>query len=223
MPFSPEQFFDLKSFSHRALFDHCEDIWEPLTRIQSFLKDTVLGRIEVDIPPGVYLDHPELISIGKGTLIEPGAYIRGPCLIGQNCVIRHGAYIRGDLITGDECVIGHATEVKHCIFLNRVRAGHFAYLGDSILGHDVNLGAGTKCANLRLDGGEIALRFEGRRYGTGMRKLGAIIGDGGQTGCNAVTNPGTLFGPGVVCYPCVNVGGVVLAGVIKAADKKDVH
>lgn len=153
--------------------------------------------------------NPENISIGKGTVLEPGVYIKGPCIIGENCTIRHGAYIRGNLITGNGCVIGHDTEIKNSVMLNHAQAAHFAYLGDSILGNRVNLGAGTKCANLKLDHKNIAVRFGERLIETGLKKFGAIIGDDSQTGCNSVTNPGTLFGKQVFCYPCLNVGGFV--------------
>jgi NDP-sugar pyrophosphorylase family protein len=216
MVFSTQDFFDLQSYSHRALFANTTFVWEALKRLKSYLAGLSLGKIEVEIPLGAFLINPESISIGKGSVVEPGAYIKGPCVIGERCSIRQGAYIRGDLVTGNDCVIGHTTELKHAIFLDGVHAAHFAYVGDSILGQRVNLGAGTKCANLRLDGQEVIVHHEGRRYATGMRKFGAILGDGAQTGCNAVTNPGTLFGPGVLCYPCLNVGGVILSGVVKA-------
>lgn len=203
----PSSFFDLKNFQHAALFENCEFVWEALSRIEKYFASVSLGNIELHIPDGVYLEHPELISIGKGTILEPGAYIKGPCIIGEGCTIRHGAYIRGGLITGNDCVIG--SEVKNAIFLNHALAGHFAYIGDSILGHDVNIGAGTKLANLRFDRKNIQLLINGTRYDTGVHKFGAILGDGAQTGCNSVTNPGTLFGKGACCYPCVNVGGYI--------------
>lgn len=206
---SIERFFDLSKFPYLALFEGIAFPWEALSRIKAFLSSIPLGKIEVGIPEGVYLVHPELISIGKGTVVEPGAYIKGPCLIGENCTIRHGAYLRGEVVTGNECVIGHDTEVKHSILLNHAQAAHFAYLGDCILGNKVNLGAGTKCANLRLDNKPVAIHFNGTVYSTNLRKMGAILGDGTQLGCNTVTNPGTLTGKEVFSYPCTNFGGVV--------------
>jgi UDP-N-acetylglucosamine diphosphorylase / glucose-1-phosphate thymidylyltransferase / UDP-N-acetylgalactosamine diphosphorylase / glucosamine-1-phosphate N-acetyltransferase / galactosamine-1-phosphate N-acetyltransferase len=214
MSFPATLFFDLSQFRHRELFDG-EFVWDALKAIKPYLSQTRLGRIEVEIPAGVYLVNPEQISIGKGTVLEPGAYIKGPCIIGERCTIRHTAYIRGDLIAGDECVIGHATEVKTAIFLNGAHAAHFAYVGDTILGNHVNLGAGTKCANLRLDNKQVVVHVDGRRCETGLRKFGAVIGDHSQIGCNAVTNPGTLLGPGVLCHPCVSVGGVILNGIVR--------
>ena len=95
---------------------------------------------------------------------------------------------------GDGCVVGHVSEVKHSIFLDGAKAGHFAYLGDSILGNQVNLGAGTKMANLRFVKGNVQVRTPGGQLDSGLRKFGAILGDEVQTGCNSVTNPGTLIG-----------------------------
>lgn len=205
----PSYFFDLSSFEHASLFNSCEYVWEALDKIKGYLAKARLGVVSANIPQGSYIVDPELISIGKGTVIEPGAYIKGPCIIGNNCTIRHGAYIRGNVITGDRCVIGHDTEIKNSILLDHAQAAHFAYLGDSILGNKVNLGAGTKCANLKLNHGLVAIEFEGQRVATGLRKFGAIIGDGSQLGCNSVTNPGALIGQNVCSYPCVNFGGFV--------------
>lgn len=219
----PAQFFDLKSYKHVAIFEGCSLVWQALKNIEDYLSKQHLGKIEVEIPQGAYLEKPEHISIGKGTIIEPGAFIRGPCIIGEKCVIRHGAYIRGHLITGDRCVIGHTTEVKNTIFLDDAHAAHFAYVGDSILGNRINLGAGTKCANLKLDDGTVIVHFEGRQIATGLRKFGAIIGDGSQLGCNSVTNPGTLIGKNAMCYPCVNFGGYIPEGsVVKPGAKAQV-
>jgi NDP-sugar pyrophosphorylase family protein len=97
--------------------------------------------------------------------------------------------------------VGHVTEVKHSIFFNGAKAGHFAYLGDSILGNAVNLGAGTKLANLRFTGGEVPVRTPNGTMATGLKKLGAIMADEVQTGCNSVTNPGTLLGKKTMLLP----------------------
>jgi NDP-sugar pyrophosphorylase family protein len=98
-------------------------------------------------------------------------------------------------------VVGHTTEVKHSIFFNDAKAGHFAYLGDSILGNNANLGAGTKFANLRFLPGNVQVRTDSGVIDSGLRKLGAILGDRAQTGCNSVTNPGTLIGPDGILMP----------------------
>lgn len=215
-----EYFFDLISYRHSKLFENNLYVWEALAKIASYLETYSYKKNVANISEGAYLINPELISIGKGSLIEPGAYIKGPCILGENCTVRHGAYIRGNFIAGDNCVIGHDTEVKNSIFLNDVHAAHFAYVGDSILGNHVNLGAGTKCANLKFDNSIIVINVENKNVGTGLRKLGAILGDFSQTGCNSVTNPGTVLGKQVFCYPCVNVGGFVSSkSVVKSTEK----
>lgn len=148
------------------------------------------------------------IAIGKGVLIESGAMIKSPAIIGDFCEVRQAAYLRGYCLAGKRCVLGHATEIKHSIFLNDAKAGHFAYLGDSILGTDVNLGAGTKFANLKMVKGNVIIRHNGEQLDTGRRKFGAILGDGSQTGCNSVTNPGTIFGKQCMLLPnCTSRSG----------------
>jgi len=145
------------------------------------------------------------ILIGEGTVVEPGALIKGPTMIGRNTEVRQGAYIRGSCLIGDGCVVGHTTEMKNAVMLNNAKAGHFAYIGDSILGNNVNLGAGTKLANLKIIGSEVNLKVEERIYKTGLRKFGAILGDDVETGCNSVTSPGVLLGRSSIVYPNTTV------------------
>jgi NDP-sugar pyrophosphorylase family protein len=207
--FKAEEFFDLSSFDHRALFTGTDAVWQALGKIEAYLGSLKLGRIECEISPLAVLVNPESISIGEGTVVEAGAYIKGPSVIGKNCQIRQGAYIRGDVIVGDTCVVGHTTELKGVVMMNHSNAAHFAYIGDSIIGNHVNLGAGVKCANLRLDGKPILIHYQGKTIETGRRKFGAIIGDYAQIGCNSVLNPGALLGKYVQAYPCVCFGGVI--------------
>jgi UDP-N-acetylglucosamine diphosphorylase / glucose-1-phosphate thymidylyltransferase / UDP-N-acetylgalactosamine diphosphorylase / glucosamine-1-phosphate N-acetyltransferase / galactosamine-1-phosphate N-acetyltransferase len=145
------------------------------------------------------------LSIGRGVLVESGAFIRGPVIIGDQSEVRQGAYLRGHCLVGVRCVVGHVTEVKHAIFLDDAKAGHFAYLGDSILGNEVNLGAGTKLANLRFTSGDVLVKTPAGPVDTGLRKFGAILGDKVQTGCNAVTNPGTVLGRKSIVLPNTTV------------------
>lgn len=145
------------------------------------------------------------IQFGKGVKIEPGAFIASPTIVGDMTEIRQGAYLRGFCLVGKKCVVGHVTEVKHSIFLDNAKAGHFAYLGDSILGNEVNLGAGTKLANLRFTPGDVRVRTPYGPVDSGLRKFGAILGDFVQTGCNSVTNPGTLLGMRSLVLPNTTV------------------
>ena len=141
------------------------------------------------------------IGLGRGVLVESGALVRGPVFLGDHTEVRQGAYIRGNCLVGKRCVVGHTTEVKHSIFLNDAKAGHFNYIGDSILGGDSNLGAGTKMANLRFLPGTVKVRTADGLVDSGLRKFGAILGDRVQTGCNSVTNPGTVIGPESILMP----------------------
>lgn len=154
------------------------------------------------------------IYIGAGTFLEYGAIIKGPCVIGENSEARQGAYMRGNVIVGDNSVVGHVTEVKNSIFMDHAHAGHFAYVGDSILGSHVNLGAGTILANLQfrsraeLDEGkinEIVIVTGAESATTGLSKLGAVIGDYTEIGCNSVTAPGTMIKSGCWIYPNTTV------------------
>ncbi len=206
---SSHHFFSLEKFLHKELFDPTAPVWNALHQLSPFLERASLGKIEVKIPATVYLVNPAQISIARGCVIEPGAYIQGPVILGPRTVVRHGAYIRGFVITGEDCVIGHATEVKHSIFLDRAKAPHFNYVGDSILGNEVNLGAGVNLANFRFDEAPITFFYRGQKVVTNLKKFGAVIGDGAQLGCNAVTNPGTIIGPKAFCYPCTNIRGVI--------------
>lgn len=206
---SSHHFFSLGAYEHKELFKAEAPVWDALHQLEGYLKKAKLGKIEVDIPSSVYLINPEQISIAKGCVIEQGAFIQGPVILGPGTVVRHGAYIRGHVVTGKGCLIGHATEVKHSIFLDRASAAHFNYVGDSILGNDVNLGAGVKLANFRLDHAAVTLMYQGKKVITNLKKFGAVLGDQTQIGCNAVTSPGTLIGPKSFCYPCLNIKGVL--------------
>ena len=168
------------------------------------LSGRVLPGASVLCAGAVFMDAE--IEIGRGVLVEPGALLKGPLFIGDFTEVRQGAYVRGNCYVGSRCVVGHTTEMKNTIMLDGAKAGHFAYLGDSILGREVNLGAGTKLANLKLTRETVRVRVEGKYYDTGLRKLGAILGDGVQTGCNSVTNPGTLLGPESLVLPNRTIG-----------------
>jgi NDP-sugar pyrophosphorylase family protein len=205
----PADLFDLAGCSHAALFDGVDAAWEALgARLVDYIGDTIRPGVRGQVHSGAYLIGDD-IEIAEGAVVEPGAYIAGPAIIGPGTQVRHGAYIRGNVLVGAGCVVGHATEAKSSVFLDGAKAGHFAYVGDSILGRGANLGAGTKLANFKLTADEVVLRDGDRRIPTGMRKLGAICGDGCQTGCNSVTSPGTILGRGTFVYPCVSVRAAI--------------
>ncbi|KAB2956997.1 MAG: hypothetical protein F9K18_12940 [Thermoanaerobaculia bacterium] len=174
--------------------------WELLAgALDSALEALPSSAIEIALDPRVHLAG-DRIAIGKGTRVGPGALLEGPLRIGRDCEIRAGAYLRGGCWLGDGCVVGASVEVKRAIFLDRARAPHLNYVGDSVLGRDVNLGAGSVLSNFRHDGREIAIPAGGRRFATGRRKLGALLGDGVAIGCNSVLNPGTVVGARTQVY-----------------------
>lgn len=211
----PQDFFELEGFEFASIFQDCEFVWEALPKIGRFVlehimtvesEDTIKGKITT----GAYVDDRDAVVIGEGTVVEPGAFIQGPAIIGKNCQIRHGAYIRGHVVVGNNCVVGHASELKNCIMIDTSECPHFAYVGDSILGWRVSLGAGVKLSNLPIVSTKddqtgkrpsITLEIGGEIYDTGLPKLGAIIGDGSHIGCNVVTNPGCLIGRNTLVYP----------------------
>jgi acetyltransferase-like isoleucine patch superfamily enzyme len=147
----------------------------------------------------------DAVEIGPGALVEPGAHIRGPVILGPASEVRQAAYVRGSVLLGRGSVVGHATEVKNSVFLDGAKAPHFAYVGDSLLGRGVNLGAGTKLANLKIIPGTVRFAAGAARVDTGRRKFGAVLGDGTEIGCNAVTAPGVLMERGCRVFPAVSV------------------
>tara|TARA_B100001093_G_scaffold121244_2_gene114108 strand:- start:5113 stop:5814 length:702 start_codon:yes stop_codon:yes gene_type:complete len=161
------------------------------------------------LPSSITLDESNgPVIIEQSAIVEPSTHFIGPCYIGNEAVIRHGAYVREYSWICSTAVVGHASEVKHSILLPGAKAPHFNYVGDSILGKAVNLGAGVKLSNLRNDGEEVFLRIGDDRRPSGLRKFGAILGEGCQLGCNAVTNPGTILGRNSTVWPNVTVTGV---------------
>jgi NDP-sugar pyrophosphorylase family protein len=193
-------YFNLSSFEHFEVFEDVEYVWDTLKKLKSYIDREIRkgGRIKGEVMDGAFVS-PDVI-IEEGAFVEYGAMVKGPAIIGKGTVVRHGAYIREHCLIGENCVVGHASELKNVIMLNYSQAPHFAYVGDSILGNHVNLGAGTKLSNMKNNKGHVEVIVEGKRYDSGFIKLGAIIGDECQIGCNTVTNPGTIIGPRTLVY-----------------------
>ena len=156
--------------------------------------------------------------MGERVKIYPTATIEGPTIIGSDCEIRPGAFIRGNVITGSGCVIGNSSELKNCILLNHVQVPHYNYIGDSILGYKAHTGAGTICSNLKTDGKSVVIHGA-VDYETGLRKVGAILGDNTDIGCNTVLNPGTVVGRGTSVYPMTRLRGVYPENSIVKSEK----
>ncbi len=225
----------LDEFSHKALFDDIEFVWDPLRSISSYLDEwqsrlpkatrrvdnltgfdaNSSGAKELYVRDWIEIEAPLLfekqdIYFEAGVRLEPSAIIKGPCYIGKNCEIRQGAYLRGNVIVGEKCVIGHNTELKNSVIMDHSEAGHFNYIGDSILGSYVNMGAGAKLANVqfrspkdKLEGNfpSIKLYVGKKEIDTRLPKFGAVLGDYVEIGSNAVISPGALVGKNNWVYP----------------------
>jgi len=209
--FDAGDFLDLKQFAYPELFDGIENVWDVLKRLPEFIQEHFRpGRFGTNVGTP-YIG--ERVSIGRGTVIEHGATIKGPAIIGENCQIRSSAYIREDVIVGDNCVLGNASEFKNAVLFNGAQVPHFSYVGDSILGHKAHLGAGVILSNVKSVKGNVTVRY-GHDIDTGLRKFGAVIGDGSDIGCNCVLNPGSIIGRNSILYPNVLWRGVCPADSI---------
>jgi len=208
-------YFDLSDGFTAQFFSRCDYVWQALDRLEEHVirltGDKVI--IQGQVMPGAHIgDH--AIYIAAGARIEPGAYVMGPAYIGEGVTIRHGALVRQNVVMLPGSILGHASEAKNSLFLPQASAPHFNYVGDSILGHRINLGAGTKLSNLTLVSEKdtltrqrptIKLAIEGDVVDTGLAKLGTILGDDAQTGCNSVMNPGCLIGRNTLVYANVSL------------------
>ncbi len=204
-----EDLFDLGQTDHASLFGSLDQAWEVLPRISDYLRANLrpgqLGQahgqavIEGDV------------FIGEGTVIEAGALVHGPVWIGRNCRIGHGATLRSNVIVGDGCVVGHAAELKNAVLFNGCAVPHFNYVGDSVLGYRVHLGAGVMLSNYRLIRGNVNIHLASGPVDSGLAKFGALIGDRTEIGCNSVLNPGAIIGRDCVLYPNLTFTGVLPA------------
>lgn len=210
-----DDFFELTDPLVASVFEGCEYVWQVLADLEARTERLTAGTKTVlgEIVEGAFVSD-QAMFIDKGARIEPGAYVMGPAYIGRGAVVRHGAFVRENVIMLPGSVLGHASEAKHSIMLPQAHAPHFNYVGDSILGARVNLGAGTKLSNLTMVSSKdpetgkrptLKIAIGDKEYDTGLAKLGAILGDDVQTGCNAVLNPGCLVGQRSLIYANVSL------------------
>ena len=178
----------------KEIFEKSEFPWQILPQIKEIIKN----QIELGVPgykeiePGVY--------VGENVKIAKTATIEAPVIIGSGTELRPGAYLRGNVIIGENCVIGNSSELKNSILLYHVQVPHYNYVGDSILGSHSHMGAGSICSNLKSDGKNIVIHGD-KEYETGLRKIGAFLGDHADIGCGSVLNPGTIIGRNTQVYP----------------------
>jgi NDP-sugar pyrophosphorylase family protein len=218
--FETDDLFDLSQTEHAAIFDGCKFAWDALKKIESYLAANLRPELRNLSEGKAFIG--EKVFIGEGTVVEGGVMIKGPAIIGRNCQIRHNAYIRENVIIGDGCVVGNSSEIKNSLCFNGAQVPHFNYVGDSILGHKAHLGAGVKISNVKLFPGNVEVEVYGVPVDTGLRKFGALLGDGAEVGCNAVLNPGSVIGRGAVIYPNVFWRGILPANAI-AKNKAEIE
>jgi NDP-sugar pyrophosphorylase family protein len=196
----------------RAFFAADAPPWEWVKQVGPALAAHSFGELPANLPPGVHIEGP--VHLGKGVTLPAHATIIGPAWIGAHAQIRPGAYIRGNVIAGEGCVLGNSSEFKNCLLMDKVQVPHFSYVGDSVLGNGAHLGAGAICSNLRLDQKHVFVQLAGGPVDTGLKKFGAVIGDGAEVGCNAVLNPGTFLGPRSLVMPAMSFGGILAPATI---------
>ena len=202
-----KELFDCQTPYLCDLFEKAEYPWEILPNIKDYIKALIAKGIDG------YTEIAEGVLVGENVKIYPTATIEAPTIIGSGTEVRPGAFIRGSVITGENCVIGNSSELKNCVLLNKVQVPHYNYVGDSVLGNYAHMGAGSICSNLKSDKKNIVIHGE-KEYQTGLRKIGGILGDGADVGCNSVINPGTIIGKKTAVYPLTFLRGVYPAGCI---------
>ncbi len=166
-------------------------------------------RLGKTLDVALYEEKEENVWVAKSAVVAPTAFLGSPCIIGENTEVRHGAFIRGNALVGNDCVVGNSVELKNVIIFNKVQVPHYNYVGDSILGFHSHMGAGSITSNVKADKSEVIIKGEGESMETGLKKVGAFLGDYAEIGCNAVLNPGTVVGRNSNVYPLSMVRGVV--------------
>lgn len=203
---------ELYDLTHTIAADYLKQFtypWEALKGIGELIIS--LGN---QLNPDEYDNPAENVWIHKTAKVFPSAYIGAPCIIGANTEVRHCAFIRGSALVGDNCVVGNSVELKNVIIFDNVQTPHYNYVGDSILGYKSHMGAGSITSNVKSDKTNVVIKSNDETIETGIKKIGAMLGDYVEVGCNSVLNPGTVVGRNSNIYPTSCVRGVVPADSI---------
>ena len=198
---------DLYDISHTraaSLLENTEYPWEALPKIKELILE-----IGPQLPKDEFDEVSESVWIAKDAVIYPNNYIGSPCIIGHKTEVRPGAFIRGNALVGDNCVVGNSTELKNVILFDNVQVPHYNYVGDSILGYKSHMGAGSITSNVKSDKLLVVVKCGDERVETGLKKIGAMLGDRVEVGCNSVLNPGTVIGRDSNVYPTSCVRGTI--------------
>lgn len=206
---SVKQLYNLEETIAAGLFEGVVYPWEALGRIHDFI--IALGNA---LPEELFEKRGENIWVAKSAQIAPTACLNGPLIVDEEAEIRHCAYIRGSVIVGKGAVVGNSTELKNTVLFNKVQVPHYNYVGDSILGYRAHMGAGSITSNVKSDKSLVTVKAGGEQLPTGLKKMGAMLGDFVEVGCNSVLNPGTIVGKNSNIYPVSSVRGFVPADSI---------
>ncbi len=212
--------FDLDHTEARDLFEHYIYPWDILRSIGEFIKQ--LGKKIDEENTGEYIKRGESVWIHKTAIVWDSAYFGANVIIGAGTEVRQCAFLRGNALVGNNCVVGNSTELKNVILFDNVQVPHYNYVGDSILGYKAHMGAGSITSNIKSDRTLVTVkgqdRFSDISIETGLRKMGAMIGDRVEIGCNSVLNPGSVIGRGTIIYPLTPIRGYVPENSIVKAD-----
>lgn len=201
--------YDLEQTIAKDLFEGATYPWEVLGKISGFIRE--LGpKLDADR----FEQRGEDIWVAKSAKVAPTAFLNGPLIIDEEAEIRHCAFVRGSAIVGRGCVIGNSTELKNVVIFNSVQVPHYNYVGDSVLGYKSHMGAGSITSNIKSDRTVVVIKDQTKQLETGLKKIGAMLGDYVEVGCNSVLNPGTIVGRGSNIYPLSSVRGVIPANSI---------
>ncbi|MCI9337266.1 MAG: UDP-N-acetylglucosamine pyrophosphorylase [Lachnospiraceae bacterium] len=203
------ELYDLKETIAAQLLEGVTYPWEALPMIHDFII-----RLGEGLPKDIYEERGEHIWVAKSAKVAPTACLNGPLIIDEDAEVRHCAFVRGNAIVGKGAVVGNSTELKNVILFNKVQVPHYNYVGDSILGFKSHMGAGSITSNVKSDKTLVAVKGQGVEIKTGLKKMGAMLGDNVEVGCNSVLNPGTVVGRNTNIYPGSMVRGVIPGGSI---------
>lgn len=201
--------YNLEETIAKDLFEGAEYPWEVLPKIGEFIK-----KLGSTLSEEEYEKRGENVWVAKSAKVAPTAFINGPAIIGKEAEVRHCAFIRGNALVGEGAVVGNSTELKNVVLFNKVQVPHYNYVGDSILGYKAHMGAGSITSNVKSDKKLVVVKDGKERIETGLKKLGAMIGDEVEVGCGSILNPGSVIGPRTNIYPLSSVREVVPADSI---------
>ena len=208
---------DLLDLNHTIAKEYLEQFEYPWEAFKG-IKELILS-LGPKLNKDEFTEVKENVWVHKSATVFESAYLGAPCIIGANTEVRHCAFIRGSALVGENCVVGNSCELKNVILFDNVQVPHFNYVGDSILGHKAHMGAGSITSNVKSDKTLVTVRYGEEHIDTGIKKVGAMLGDNVEVGCNSVLNPGTIIGRGASVYPLSSVRGTVPAGhIYKSAD-----